>query len=94
VVVRVVAGVEVVVVQGAVEPVVEELDGAGVQQRGHHQPLGVPPRQPLRHRQPRVHRVEQQRRQQDLVVPAESIPINIRSLIFSEACIRFFLYID
>jgi hypothetical protein len=69
-VVRVVAGVEVVVVQGAVEPVVEELDGADVQQHGHHQPLGVPPRQTLRRRQRRVHHVEQQRRQQDLVVPA------------------------
>ena len=68
--VRVVAGVEVVVVEGAVEPVVEELHGAGVEEGDHYQTLGVPPRQRLRRRQRRVHHVEEKRRQQDLVVPA------------------------
>ena len=61
--VRVVAGVEVVMVQGAVESVVEELHGAGVEEGGQHQSLGVPPRRR------RVYHVEKQRRQEDLVVP-------------------------
>ena len=76
VVVRVVPGVQVVVVQRAVEPVVEELHGPRVQQRRHHQALGVPPRQPLRRRRRRVHHVEEQRRQEDLVVPAP-LPVHL-----------------
>ena len=75
--VRVVAGVEVVMVQGAVKPVVEELHGAGVEEGGQHQPLGVPPRRRLRHRHHRVYCVEKQRRQDDLVVPAACVQVDI-----------------
>ena len=76
--VRVVARVEEVVVERAVEPVVEELHGAGVQQRDQHRAVRPPQRQVLPARQ--VHRpeVEEDRAQNDLVVPANSTTTALR----------------
>ena len=68
--VRVVARVEEVVVQRAVEPVVEELHGPGVQQRHRHDAVGPPRRQVRRARDEQVAHVEEQPVEDDLVVPA------------------------
>lgn len=70
VVVGVVAGVEEVVVQRAVKPVVEELDGARVHQRRHHGAVRPPHRHPPHARHRQVPRVEHQPIEQDLVIPA------------------------
>jgi hypothetical protein len=70
-VVRVVTRVEEVVVQRPVEPVVEELDGAGVQQGHDHGAVGPPRRQAPHARHGQVAHVEQQAVEKDLVVPAE-----------------------
>jgi hypothetical protein len=72
VVVRVVPGVEEVVVQGSVEPVVEELDGPGVQQRRHHRPVRPPQREVPHAGQRQVAEEEEQPVEDDLVVPASS----------------------
>ena len=70
VVVRVVACVEEVVVQRAVEPVVKELDWAGVEQHQQHRAVRPPQRQLLHAWH--VHRAEEQQdgAQDDLVIPA------------------------
>uniref|UniRef100_A0A0E0M8L6 Uncharacterized protein n=1 Tax=Oryza punctata TaxID=4537 RepID=A0A0E0M8L6_ORYPU len=78
-VVGVVAGVEEVVVQRAVEPVVEELDGAGVEQRDHRRAIGPPRWQPLPTGE--VHGAEQQQdaAEDDLVVPVP-LPVHLAEL--------------
>jgi hypothetical protein len=70
VVVRVVPGVEEVVVQRAVEPVVEELHRPGVQERRHHRPVRPPQREVPHAGQRQVAEEEEQPVEDDLVVPA------------------------
>lgn len=67
--VGVVAGVEEVVVQRAVQPVVDELDGAGVQQRDERGAVRAPQRQVLAPRQVGGAQVQEDAAEQDLVVP-------------------------
>jgi hypothetical protein len=68
-VVGVVARVEPVVVEGAVEPVVEPLRHAGVQQQHHHQAVPVVQRHRLEARQSKAQEGEANRVEQDEVVP-------------------------
>jgi hypothetical protein len=66
----VVARVEPVVVEGAVEPVVEPLRHAGVQQQHHHQAVPIVQRHRLEARQDKAQEGEANRVEQDEVVPA------------------------
>lgn len=77
--VRVVARVEPVVVQRAVEPVVEPLRHAGVQQEHDHQAMPVHQRQRLPPRQHQAQQGQPQAVEQDEVIPADTP--NIGSLI-------------
>jgi hypothetical protein len=79
VVVGVVSGVEEVVVQGAVEPVVEELDGARVEQRDEEEAVGAPEREVLAAGQVEGSQVEQDAAEDDLVVPV-ALPIHLLEL--------------
>jgi hypothetical protein len=63
-----------VVVERAVEPVVEELDGPGVQQRRHDGAVRPPHRERPHARDRQVAHVEEQPVEDDLVVPAKSSP--------------------
>lgn len=67
--VGVVSGVEEVVVQRAVEPVVDELHGAGVQQRDEHGAVRAPQRQVLPAGQVHGAQVQEDAAEEDLVVP-------------------------
>lgn len=78
-VVGVVARVEEVVVESPVEPVVEELHGANVDQNDDDGAVRPPPRQVTRSRKVSVARIEQQPVQKDLIVPV-SLPVDLLEL--------------
>jgi hypothetical protein len=77
--VRVVSGVEEVVVQRAVEPVVEELDGAGVEEHDEQGPVGAPQRQVLAAGKVQGAQVEEDAAEEDLVVPV-ALPVHLLEL--------------
>lgn len=77
--VGVVARVEEVVVQRAVEPVVDELDGAGVQQRDEHGAVRAPQRQVLPAGDVHEAQVHEDAAEEDLVVPV-ALPVHLLEL--------------
>ena len=77
--VGVVSRVEEVVVQRAVEPVVEELDGPGVEQRDEEEAVGAPERRVLAAGHVEGAQVEEDAAEEDLVVPV-ALPVHLLEL--------------
>lgn len=72
----VVTGVEVVVMQSAMEPVVEELHRAGMEEDGKDDSFGVPPWLIRCSWYDHIAQVQQECSQDNLIVPANSFVFN------------------